>query len=273
MELADISDLLDESHFPHILCAGCGHGIALRAALQAIRRLALSPEKMVIVGGIGCSSRVVGYVRMDSVHTTHGRAIAFATGIKLARPDLKVLVIAGDGDLAAIGGNHLIHAARRNIGLTVLCFNNEIYGMTSGQYSPTTPPGSMSATSPYGAMERTFDLCRLVEAAGATYVARSTVNDVFMLSDFIGRALTHEGFSFVDVVSPCPTYFGRQNRLGDPVKLYESVKEKTIRAKAAGKMSAEDLEGKVVVGEFVRKDLPEYTSEYRRLVVAKAVAK
>ncbi len=269
MELADISDLLDESHFPHILCAGCGHGIALRAILQAIRKLNLPAERVVMVGGIGCSSRVVGYVRMDSIHTTHGRAVAFATGIKLARPDLKVLVIAGDGDLAAIGGNHLIHAARRNIGLTVLCFNNEIYGMTSGQYSPTTPPGSMSATSPYGAIERTFDLCRLVEAAGATYVARSTVNEVFILTEYIGRAIAHEGFSFLDIVSPCPTYFGRQNRLGDPVKLYESVKDRTVRAKAATKMSAEELEGKLVVGEFVRKNPPEYTAEYRRLVAAR----
>ena len=160
---------------PHIWCPGCGHGIILGSLIRAIDNLDLDQDNICIVSGIGCSSRAPGYMNFDTLHTTHGRALAFATGIKLSKPELKVIVITGDGDCAAIGGNHLIHAARRNIDLTTIVFNNNIYGMTNGQYSPMTPKGAFASTAPYGNIDRNFDLCKLAVAAGATYVARGTV--------------------------------------------------------------------------------------------------
>lgn len=254
-------------HLPHLWCAGCGHGTVLGAVIRAMARVGVDPDRTVVVSGIGCSSRAVGYLNMDSLHTTHGRALAFATGIKLARPDLRVVVLAGDGDLAAIGGNHLIHAARRNIGITCVCFNNGIYGMTSGQYSPLTPVGFRTATAPYGHLERDFDLCRLVQAAGGTYVARSTTYHVHQAIEYIARALTHEGFSFVEVLTQCPTYFGRRNRMADPVAMLTWFRERTVTVVQAEKMKPEELRGRVVIGEFYRtEDVPEYTRSYRDLI-------
>ena len=259
------SGYLREDRLPHLLCAGCGHGIALQALLRAAEKVNLPREGTVFVGGIGCSSRLVNYLNFDALHTTHGRALAFATGIKLARPELRVVVITGDGDLAAIGGNHLIHAARRNIGVTVLCLNNENYGMTSGQYSPTTPRGMLATTAPYGNLDRPFDLCRLAEAAGATYVARGGVHAVFQLANFFARALTHDGFALVDVLSPCPTYFGRRNRLGDGKAMLHWQQEHTVSLAAAGKKTPEELAGRMVLGEFVRREEPEYAAACREL--------
>jgi 2-oxoglutarate ferredoxin oxidoreductase subunit beta len=227
----------------------------------------IDQDKTVVVSGIGCSSRSVGYLDMDAVHTTHGRALAFATGIKLSRPDLKVVVLAGDGDLAAIGGNHLIHAARRNIGITTVCFNNGIYGMTSGQYSPLTPAGYRTTTSPHGHLERDFDLCKLLQAAGATYVARSTAYHVHQTTMFVQRALAHEGFAFVEVFSPCPTYFGRFNKMGEPVEMMEWLRDETVQAAQAARMKPEELRGKMILGEFYRStDTPEYARSYHEMI-------
>jgi 2-oxoglutarate ferredoxin oxidoreductase subunit beta len=199
---------------PHMLCPGCGHGIVLKAILRAVHRLGLPRENLVFVSGIGCSSRIVGYVDFCTLHTTHGRPLTFATGLKLARPELNVVVITGDGDGLAIGGNHLIHAARRNIDLTCLLLNNAIYGMTGGQGAPTTPPGARSSIAPHGTAEPAFDACRLAVGAGATFVARGLTAYPLALDDLIAQAVTHRGFSFVEVLSDCPEYFGRYNALG-----------------------------------------------------------
>ncbi len=199
---------------PHILCPGCGHGIVLKAILRAIHRLGLTREEVVFVSGIGCSSRIVGYVDFCTLHTTHGRPLTFATGIKLARPELRVIVITGDGDGLAIGGNHLIHAARRNVDLTCLLLNNAIYGMTGGQGAPTTPQGARSSITPSGAIEPAFDACRLVTGAGASFVARGITAAPLELDDLIARAIQHKGFSFLEILSDCPEFFGRYNDLG-----------------------------------------------------------
>lgn len=260
------------NHMPHILCPGCGHGIIMGAVIRALDRLEIDPDKTMIVSGIGCSSRVPGYMDYNTLHTTHGRALAFATGIKLARPELKVIVLAGDGDIAAIGGNHLIHAARRNIGISTVVFNNSIYGMTSGQYSPLTPKAALATTAPYGNVDRSFDLCHLAQGAGATYVARSTTYHIHLLIDLLTKAFSKNGFSFVEVFSQCPTYYGRRNRIGSAVDMMKDYKERAITVEAARKLSPAELEGKIVIGEFLDIELPEYTAEYQR-VVERAMAK
>ncbi len=207
---------------PHILCPGCGHGTVLKAILRAIHGLGLDREQVVFVSGIGCSSRLVGYVDFCSLHTTHGRPLTFATGLKLARPDLHVIVITGDGDGLAIGGNHLIHAARRNIDLTCLLLNNATYGMTGGQGAPTTPPGSRSSAMRGGTIEADFDACQLVRGAGGTFIARGLTAAPLGLDDLIARALSHRGFSFVEIISDCPEYFGRYNGLGRGPEMLEA---------------------------------------------------
>ena len=262
-----VVDFLRKEHLPHLWCAGCGHGIVLGAVLRAMARVGVDREHTVVVSGIGCSSRAVGYLDMDTLHTTHGRALAFATGIKLARPDLRVIVLAGDGDLAAIGGNHLIHAARRNIGITCVCFNNSIYGMTSGQYSPLTPVGARASTAPYGHLERGFDLAALVQTAGATYVARSTTYHIHQTIEYLSRALQHEGFSFVEVLTQCPTYFGRRNRMADPARMLQWYRERAVPVSQARSMSPQELKERVVIGELGRtEDVPEYARSYQELI-------
>ena len=207
---------------PHILCPGCGHGTVLKAILRAIHGLGLPRERLVFVSGIGCSSRLVGYVDFCTLHTTHGRPLTFATGLKLARPDLHVVVITGDGDGLAIGGNHLIHAARRNIDLTCLLLNNSTYGMTGGQGAPTTPPGARSSTMRGGTIEADFDACQLVRGAGGTFVARGLTAAPLGLDDPIARAIRHRGFSFVEIISDCPEFFGRYNGLGRGPEMLEA---------------------------------------------------
>ena len=251
---------------PHIWCPGCGHGIIMRAVVQAIENLKLDKEKVCIISGIGCSSRAPGYMDFNTLHTTHGRALAFATGVKLANPGLKVLVVTGDGDATAIGGNHLIHTARRNIDITTIVFNNNIYGMTGGQYSPTTPTRDLATTSPYGNIDKMFDICNLAGAAGATYVARGTVFHVPPLIKVIEKAIENEGFSLVDAVSICPTYYGRRNRKGSAVDMMEDLQERAVDVRAAKHMSAEQLEGKFFIGEFKNTSEPEYTREYMRII-------
>ncbi|MBI2874279.1 MAG: 2-oxoacid:ferredoxin oxidoreductase subunit beta [Firmicutes bacterium] len=251
---------------PQIWCAGCGHGTILGAILRGVEKSEIDPSKLVIVSGIGCSSRAPGYVALDGLHTTHGRALPFATGIKVARPDLTVMVISGDGDLSAIGGNHFIHAARRNLDITVVCFNNSIYGMTSGQYSPLTPRDAMATTAPYGHIERPFDLCQLAIGAGATYVARGTAYHAGLVTNQVTRALKHKGFAFIDAISQCPTYYGRRNRMKTGVEMMKAQRDTAVNVKRAAKMPAEELAGKIIIGDIHVSQASEYTEEYQRVI-------
>jgi len=251
---------------PHIWCRGCGHGTVLGALMRALDEVEADMDRTVVVSGIGCASRAAGYFNCDGLHTTHGRALAFATGVKLARPELRVVVITGDGDLAAIGGNHFIHAARRNIEMTCICFNNHVYGMTSGQHSPTSPRLSLAPTAPYGHIERDFDLCELARVAGASYVARAATYQARSMARLIARALRQQGFAFVEAITQCPTYYGRRNRLGSAADMLRWQKEHTVDVARARQLDPAELEGKIVVGELHRADWPEYTRAYAELV-------
>lgn len=257
---------LRKDRLPHIFCAGCGNGIALNTFFKGMEMAEIDFESIAMVSGIGCSSRIPGYVKCDSLHTTHGRPISFATGLKLGNPDLNVVVFSGDGDAAAIGGNHLIHGARRNIDLTVICINNSIYGMTGGQISPTSPQGSYGTTAPYGAFERPFQLSELVSAAGATYVARWTTAHALQLTSAIKKGLQNKGFSFIEVISQCPTYYGRKNKMKSPIDMMRWMKENSVNKRKADKLSEEELEGKLIVGEFVRNPQNEYSTELYKLI-------
>jgi 2-oxoglutarate ferredoxin oxidoreductase subunit beta len=251
--------LLRQDRLPHIWCSGCGLGTALNCFLNALIKSEMDPDKVAIVSGIGCSGRVAGYVALDSFHTTHGRAIPFATGLKLANPELKVVVFSGDGDLIAIGGNHFIHAARRNMDLTVICVNNFIYGMTGGQLAPTTPTGARTSTSPTGNRDHPFNLSYLAAASGASYVARWTTLHVRRLERAIGEALRKPGFSFVEVISPCPTLYGRLNKQKSGLEQMQYYKEKSIIRHGADPRQADiGLTGQIVVGKFVDLDKPSY---------------
>lgn len=251
---------------PHIWCPGCSHGIVMRSIVKAIDNLKLHKDNVCIVSGIGCSSRATGYLDFNTLHTTHGRALSFATGIKMANPELKVIVITGDGDCAAIGGNHLIHSARRNIDITTIVFNNSIYGMTGGQYSPATPTGAFGTTAPYGNIDPNFDLCQLAKAAGATYVARSTAYHANMIISQIEDGIKNNGFSFVEVASICPTYYGRKNKMGNSVDMMKYLKDNTVNIKAADKMTSDQIEGKLIIGEFHKVLRPEYTEKYQKII-------
>ncbi len=264
--MTDYDRYLRLDKFPHIWCPGCGDGIVLKAILRAVDRIGLDRNEICMVSGIGCSSRTPGYVDVNTLHTTHGRALTFATGIKLARPDLHVIVVTGDGDCTAIGGNHFIHAARRNIGITTIVMNNNIYGMTSGQYSPMTPKGFFGTTAPYGNVERSFDPCELAESAGATYVARGTSYHVPLLIDLIEKALLNPGFSVVEALVQCPTYMGRKNKIGSPVDMLNWIKEGTVSAKAAAALPPEKVKDKILLGELHNKPDSEYTAEYEALI-------
>ncbi|MBQ1367266.1 MAG: 2-oxoacid:ferredoxin oxidoreductase subunit beta [Firmicutes bacterium] len=253
-------------HLPQIWCPGCGNGIIMRDVVQAIDNLGLRRSNTVIVSGIGCSSRAAGYMDFNTIHTTHGRAIAFATGIKLANPELEVIVIAGDGDISAIGGNHLIHAARRNIGLTVIVMNNNIYGMTGGQYSPTTPTGEFGTTAPYGNLDRSFDIAGLAYGAGASYAARGSAYHVQQTIQLIQDGIRNRGFSIIDVASVCPTYYGRKNKKGDAVEMMRWQRDNAVSVEQAARMSPEELKGKLVIGLLHHIQYPEFTFKYTELI-------
>lgn len=251
-----LEDLIRTERIPHIWCPGCGVGTVFSACLSAIKQTGIDYRKFTMVSGIGCSGRGAGYVRLDSFHTTHGRAIPFATGIKMANPDLNVIVFSGDGDLFAIGGNHFIHAARRNMDLTVICINNFIYGMTGGQVAATTPHMDRSATTPYGNPESPFNLPMLAIAAGATYVARWTMIHSRDLTDAFTEAINHRGFSFIEVLSPCPINYARRNKIKtmDLVKKFQN--NTIIRNNADPRDLDVDFEKGVVLGKFVDIDRP-----------------
>ena len=259
-------------HLPQIWCPGCGNGVIMRDVAVAIDELIhdeenpINREDIVIVSGIGCSSRAAGYLDFNSIHTTHGRAIAFASGIKMANPKLHVIVLTGDGDCSAIGGNHLIHAARRNLGLTVICFNNDIYGMTGGQYSPTTPNGDRATTAPYGNVDRPFDIANLASGAGASFSARGDVYHARETIDIIKKAILHKGFSLVDVYSICPTYYGRKNKKGDAVEMLKWQKDNLVPTARYYSMSEEERANRKLIGILSFNDYPEYTEEYAKVI-------
>ena len=245
---------------PHIWCPGCGIGIGLGCFIQALKEADIERNRLSVVSGIGCTGRVAGYMKCDSFHTTHGRAIPFAMGLHLANPELQVVVFSGDGDLSAIGGNHLIHAARRNVDLTVICINNFNYGMTGGQAAPTSQENARTSTTPEGNVEAPFNLPALLAAAGASYVARWTVLDLGRLRRSMIEALHHEGFAFIEVISPCPIYYGRFNRLGDSLGELRYYKDNTVVKNFAPLQEADlaTLGGKIVVGKFVEEKRPTF---------------
>jgi len=249
---------LRQAMMPHIWCTGCGNGIVLNAFVHALDELKMDIDKVVVVSGIGCIGRAAGYTNTDSFHTTHGRALAFATGVKLANPELQVVVISGDGDLFAIGGNHFIHAARRNLGIKVICANNFNYGMTGGQAGPTTPLESITTTTYYGNIEHPFNLMHLAAASGAVYAARWTTLHVVRLTQSIKRILQKDGFSFIEVISPCPEIFGRYNKMKTGLENMEWFKKASVVENFSDPAKAEITPDKIPVGEFVDIEKPTY---------------
>jgi len=260
-----LDNILRTDRIPHIWCPGCGIGTAFSSSLIAIQSAGTDLANTVVVSGIGCSGRGAGYVKLDSYHTTHGRAIPFATGMKLANPELSVVVFSGDGDLFAIGGNHFLHAARRNMDLTVICVNNFNYGMTGGQAAATTPNLAKTSTTPLGNPETPFNLPLLAYASGATYVARWTMLHTRDLTQSIGEALARKGFSFIEVLVPCPTGYGRRNRQKpiDSLKIYQ---EKTIVKNGANPAEVIlDFKQGITLGKFVEYDKPTFAEAYERI--------
>jgi 2-oxoglutarate ferredoxin oxidoreductase subunit beta len=260
-----MDDLLRTERLPHIWCPGCGLGTALTCFLSALRKSELDLDKVVVVSGIGCTGRVAGYVRLDSFHTTHGRAIPFATGLKLGNPELKLVVFSGDGDLVTIGGNHFIHAARRNIDMTVICANNFNYGMTGGQAGATTPVGGITTTSPYGNYEYPFNVSALAASSGAVYVARWSVLHARRLERSLKEALLKPGFSLVEVISPCPTGFGRRHKQREGLDTLRYYREHgIIDHKAVLREATIELGGKLVEGNFVNIEKPTFMQQRER---------
>ncbi len=258
---------LRKEALPTALCPGCGGGTVLNAFANALDELKIDPKDIVVVSGIGCSAWIASpHFLADTLHTTHGRAIAFATGVKVGLPDKKVVVISGDGDLASIGGNHLLHAARRNIDITVILVNNFIYGMTGGQVAPTTPFGAITTTSPYRNIEHPLQISETVAAAGASYVARWTTAHVYQLIASIKKALQVKGFSLVEVISQCPVQYGRRNKMKEPAEMLRWFLKNSVPVSKAKKMPPEELEGKFIIGEIVSRQRPEFTEEINKLI-------
>lgn len=226
----------------------------------------LDPARVAVVSGIGCSSRAAGYLNFQTLHTTHGRALAFATGLKMARPELTIFVLMGDGDATAIGGNHFIHACRRNIDLNAIIFNNNIYGMTGGQASPLTPQGAKATTAPYGNAERNFDIMKLAVAAGATFAARTTTYHLNMMDKLIAEGTANKGFSVIEALTYCPVGFGRQNKMGDATKMLHWYRDHAVTVEKAKDMDPKDLAEKVTIGIHHRETAPEFVEEYCRRV-------
>jgi len=269
MPREDVKKLLRSKFMLHIWCPGCGHGIIMHAILRALADLKIPQDQICISSGIGCSSRMPGYIDACTLHTAHGRSLAFATGVKMANPALTIVNVMGDGDGTAIGGNHFIHACRRNIGITAVVMNNNIYGMTGGQASPTTPEGAFASTAPYGAVDPTFDICKLAEGAGATFVARATVAQPAMCEQILKKAILHQkkGFAVVELVSFCHTQFGRKNKRSRPMDNFNFLKDNSVMKAKADTMTAEELKGKIIIGEFVNiENAREYTERYDEVI-------
>jgi 2-oxoglutarate ferredoxin oxidoreductase subunit beta len=257
--------LRHDKKFPHVWCAGCSNGIVLGAIIRAIADMQLNRDDIVMVSGIGCSSRMPVYVDFNTLHTLHGRAIAYATGVKMYKPNMKVIVITGDGDCTAIGGNHLIHAARRNIDLTVILINNNIYGMTGGQCSPTTPHDAIATTAPYGNIEPDFDICNLAMGAGASFVAKTTAFHAQEMQNYVKEAINHPGFSLLEVVAACPVIYGRLNKKGSPADMMKAMRDNSIPLTAVEKLPKEQTVGKIIRGILKKEVRAEFTDEYAKL--------
>jgi len=256
--------LLRMDRIPHIWCPGCGIGNAVSAFAEALDKLEFDLDNVCVVSGIGCTGRVAGYIKVDSFHTTHGRAIPYATGIKLGNPDLKVVVVSGDGDLVSIGGNHFVHAARRNIDLTVILVNNFIYAMTGGQVAPTTPIPAFTTTSPFGNFESPVNVPRLAEAAGAVYVARWTALHMRRLADSIVEAFNTPGFSVIEVISPCAMYYSRTNKLGDGLDMMKFYYENsTIKHGEPTDNLDIDYQKEIIVGKFIDREKPTFSESLK----------
>ncbi len=263
--MAEVTQLIHQylrhnKKFPLVFCPGCGHGIVLGSLVRGVHALGLNKDEVVVVAGIGCSGRIAAYVDFNTVHATHGRALTIATGIKMANPELTVIAVMGDGDAFSIGGNHLIHAARRNIGVTALVLNNFIYGMTGGQCSSTTPEGAYSHTSPMGQLEAAFDIVELTRAAGAAGVSRGTVFHVKALDGLVADALARPGFNLVEALTPCFTQYGRGNGFKNAVEMFKWLKERAVPLEAYEKL--EDKTGRIPIGTFVRRDVPGLEARY-----------
>ncbi len=258
--------LRPKKKFPNLWCAGCGIGIVMHAIIRAIDRIGLNKDEVAMISGIGCTGRMPVYLDFNTMHTTHGRALAFATGLKLAKPNMQILVVMGDGDALAIGGNHFIHTARRNIDLTAIVVNNQTYGMTGGQTSPTTPMNMLATTAPYGNIDQPMPICDIATAAGASFVARSTVYHARELDNLIERALHKKGFAVVEAVSYCHTSFGRLNKLGRAVDMMRSLKDNSITVEEASKLLPEEVKDKIVRGVLLDRDIPEYGKLYHEIV-------
>ena len=251
--------------FPHVWCPGCGNGIVLGSLIRAVERLGLDKDEIVLASGIGCSGRMSTYVDFNTLHTTHGRALTFATGIKLAKPSLTVMAVMGDGDATAIGGNHFIHAARRNLDLTAIIINNQIYGMTGGQSSPTTPYGAKSTTSPFTNIEHAFSIAELAVAAGASFVARGTVYHAAQLDKLLEKGISRNGFSVVEIMSNCHVQFGRRNKMADPVTMLQWFKDYAVATETASTMAPDSLHDKFTIGILADVEKPNYIEEYKKI--------
>ena len=267
MSSADIPEIFEylrlDSRFPHILCPGCGIGTVMNAMVRAFIELKLDKNRLCVVSGIGCSSRIPGYIDCDTYHTLHGRALPSATGVKLARPDMEVVVLGGDGDILAIGGNHFIHSARRNLNLSLIIINNFNYGMTGGQFSPTTPLDAIATTAPYGNLERSFNVPEIAKAAGAVLVARSTTYHAVHMKNMIKKAIQKNGFSIVEVISQCPTLYGRMNRLGDAVKMLQWMKDNAMLVSGT---ETKDADNKLKIGILWETEAEEYLEVYQKTI-------
>ena len=257
--------LRHDKKFPHVWCAGCSNGIVLGAIIRAIADMQLDRNDLIMVSGIGCSSRMPVYIDLNTLHTLHGRAIAYATGVKMFKPHMKVIVVTGDGDCTAIGGNHLIHAARRNIDLSVILINNNIYGMTGGQSSPTTPHDAIATTAPYGNIEPDFNICNLAMGAGASFVARTTAFHTQEVQNYVKEAINHPGFSLLEVIAACPVIYGRLNKKGGAPEMMKEMRDNSIPLTAYEKLPKEQIEGKVVRGILKKEVRAEFTEEYAKL--------
>ena len=253
---------------PHTWCAGCGDGLVLQSIAAVFAEMELDKHDICLVSGIGCFGRVDDYLDINCMHVTHGRALAAATGIALANPDLHVLVTMGDGDGTTIGGNHLIHCARRNINLTAIIANNYNYGQTGGQYSATTPVNSVTSTSPYGHVEQNFDICKLAEAAGAGYVARATAYNPIQMRKLIRGGIEHKGFSLIETMVACPTHYGRYNKQGEASRMMQLMNEQSISVEKAKSMTEKEREGRLITGLLVNKDRDDYYTKYKRIIDA-----
>jgi 2-oxoglutarate ferredoxin oxidoreductase subunit beta len=258
-----VKDFIRQRFMPHIWCPGCGHGIVMNNMVRAIENLGLEKKDIVMVTGIGCSSRISGYLDFHTLHTLHGRALAFATGVKLSRPELNLIVPMGDGDALAIGGNHFIHAARRNIDITAIIMNNNIYGMTGGQFSPLSGYGKMATTAPFGTIDAAFDIVLLAQGAGASFVARTTTYHVSSMTKILEEAIEHRGFSVVEILSQCPTYFGRKNKMGDAVEMLNYFKTQTTTIGSKSKKENPEL---IERGIFIKEGRTEYCAEYEETI-------